>query len=199
MYLSLQGTRILVSFLRVSAVVRQKACMHAIGTMTSGQARGLHGDAGRSNAHGYRSGCALEQPAAWSWCLRVVLVARDAVWGFLEGARDFKARSAAKEHTNDVRSGGRDPGVSGPGTGLGQSPTHSKLIPCVFTCNFFLPGVRKQQRIRFAHFLRALLFVATNLQSAAPVSNLRLARTRKPLLRSSWADTFESIRVDKSR
>jgi len=32
MYLGLQGTKILVGFLRVSAVVRQKACMHAIGT-----------------------------------------------------------------------------------------------------------------------------------------------------------------------
>ena len=31
MYLGLQGTRILVGFLRVSAVVQQKACMHAIG------------------------------------------------------------------------------------------------------------------------------------------------------------------------
>jgi len=31
MYLGLQGTRILVGFLRVSAVVLQKACMHAIG------------------------------------------------------------------------------------------------------------------------------------------------------------------------
>ena len=35
-------------------------------------------------------------------------------WGFLEGARDFKARSTAKEHTNEVQSGGRDPGVSRP-------------------------------------------------------------------------------------
>jgi len=35
-------------------------------------------------------------------------------WGFLEGARDFKARSTAKEHTNKVQSGGRDPGVSRP-------------------------------------------------------------------------------------
>jgi len=31
MYLGLQGTRILLGFLRVSAVVLQKACMHAIG------------------------------------------------------------------------------------------------------------------------------------------------------------------------
>jgi len=39
----------------------------------------------------------------------------------------FKARSAAKDHTNEVQSGGRDPGVSGPGTGLGQSPARSKF------------------------------------------------------------------------
>jgi len=31
LYLGLQGAGILVGFLRVSAVVRQKACMHAIG------------------------------------------------------------------------------------------------------------------------------------------------------------------------
>jgi len=31
MYLGLPDKRILVGFLRVSAVVRQKACMHAIG------------------------------------------------------------------------------------------------------------------------------------------------------------------------
>ena len=31
MYLGLQDTRILVGFLRVLAVVRQKACIHAIG------------------------------------------------------------------------------------------------------------------------------------------------------------------------
>jgi len=35
-------------------------------------------------------------------------------WRFLEGARDFKARSTAKEHTNEIQSGGRDPGVSRP-------------------------------------------------------------------------------------
>ena len=31
MYLGLEDTRILVGFLRVSAVVRQKVCMHTIG------------------------------------------------------------------------------------------------------------------------------------------------------------------------
>ena len=54
-----------MGFLGVSAAVRQKVCMHAIGATTSGQARGLHGDAGRSHAHGYRFGCALVQPVAW--------------------------------------------------------------------------------------------------------------------------------------
>jgi len=73
------GARILVEFLRV-LVVRQKACMHAIGANDIGQARGLHDDAGRLNAHGSRFGCALEQPTAWSWCLCVVLVANDAVY-----------------------------------------------------------------------------------------------------------------------
>jgi len=47
-------------------------------------------------------------------------------WGFLEGARDFKARNTPKEHTNKIRSGGRDPGVSRPGACLGQSPVASR-------------------------------------------------------------------------
>ena len=44
-------------------------------------------------------------------------------WGFLEGARDFQARSTAKEHTNEVQNGGRDPGISRPGAGLSQLST----------------------------------------------------------------------------
>ena len=64
MYPGLQGTRILVGFLRVSALVRQK--VHAIGANNIRAGEGLHGDASRSNAHSYRFGCALEQPAAWS-------------------------------------------------------------------------------------------------------------------------------------
>jgi hypothetical protein len=31
--------------------------------------------------------------------------------GFLKSTRDVKARNAAKEHTNEVRSGGRGPGA----------------------------------------------------------------------------------------
>jgi len=58
--------------------------------------------------------------------------------GFLKITRDFKARSAAKEYTNKVRSGGRDPGVRRPGAGLRQSPAHSKFshAQCTFVCLF---------------------------------------------------------------
>ena len=35
--------------------------------------------------HTATGGCALEQPAAWSWCVRVVLVAHDAVLGIPRG------------------------------------------------------------------------------------------------------------------
>ena len=41
MYLDLQGTRILVGFLRVLAVVLQKACMHAIGANNIRTGKGL--------------------------------------------------------------------------------------------------------------------------------------------------------------
>jgi len=41
MYLSLQGTRILVGFVRVPAVVRQKACMHTIGANDIRASEGL--------------------------------------------------------------------------------------------------------------------------------------------------------------
>jgi len=41
MYLGLKDTRILVGFLRVSAVVLQKACMHAIGANNIRAGEGL--------------------------------------------------------------------------------------------------------------------------------------------------------------
>jgi len=41
---------------------------------------------------------------------------------FRKCARDSKAFSAAKEHTNEERDGGRDPGVRRPGAGRGQLP-----------------------------------------------------------------------------
>jgi len=41
MFLGLQGARILVGFLRMSAVVRQKACMHEIGANNIRAGKGL--------------------------------------------------------------------------------------------------------------------------------------------------------------
>ena len=43
-----------------------------------------------------------------------MLVAHDAILGIPRGRLKLKARSTAKEHTNEVESGGRDPGVSRP-------------------------------------------------------------------------------------
>jgi len=40
--------------------------------------------------------------------------------GILKSTREFKAPGAGKEHTFEVRGGGRDPGVRRPGAGLGR-------------------------------------------------------------------------------
>ena len=47
---------------------------------------------------------------------------------FRKRARDLKALSAAKEHTNEERGGGRDPGARRPGAGRGQRPALSKIF-----------------------------------------------------------------------
>ena len=44
---------------------------------------------------------------------------------FHKSTRDLKEQSAGKEHTNEVRDGGRDPGVRRPGAGLSKSPASS--------------------------------------------------------------------------
>ena len=44
---------------------------------------------------------------------------------FRKSTRDLKGQSAGNEHTNEVRDGGRDPGVRKPGAGLSQSPASS--------------------------------------------------------------------------
>jgi len=58
--------------------------------------------------------------------------------GFLKSARDFKGPSAAKEHTGEVRGGGRDPGVRRPGAGLGQSPARSRFFRAANFCPGFM-------------------------------------------------------------
>ena len=47
---------------------------------------------------------------------------------FRKCARNLKALSAGKEHTNEERGGGRDPGVRRPDTGRGQLPACSKIF-----------------------------------------------------------------------
>jgi hypothetical protein len=58
--------------------------------------------------------------------------------GFLKSTRDFRAPSAAKEHTNAVRGGGHDPGVRRPGAGLGQSPARTKIFRAAMLVCLFL-------------------------------------------------------------
>jgi len=47
---------------------------------------------------------------------------------FRKSTRDLKALSAGKEHTDEERGGGRDPGVRRPGAGRGQLPARSKIF-----------------------------------------------------------------------
>ena len=56
---------------------------------------------------------------------------------FRKCARDLKALSAAKEHTNEDRAGGRDPGVRRPGAGRGQLPARSKIFRAAMHNLFF--------------------------------------------------------------
>jgi len=95
MYLGLQGTRIFVGFLKVLAVVLQKACMHAIGVNDIRAGKGLTWPRQQIN-HSYRFWCALEQPVAWSWCLRVVLVAHDAVFWIARGLSRLQGTQHSK-------------------------------------------------------------------------------------------------------
>ena len=47
--------------------------------------------------------------------------------GILKNTREFKAPGAGKEHTSELRGGGRDPGVRRPGSGLGRPTARSKF------------------------------------------------------------------------
>jgi len=47
--------------------------------------------------------------------------------GILKNTQDFKAPGAVKEHTTEVRGGGRDPGVKRPGAGLGMATPADRL------------------------------------------------------------------------
>jgi len=51
--------------------------------------------------------------------------------GILKNTREFKASGAGKEHTSEVRGGGRDPGVRRPDSGLGRPTARSKFLSSI--------------------------------------------------------------------
>jgi len=57
---------------------------------------------------------------------------------FRKSTRDLKALSAEKEHTNEERGVGRDPGVRRPGAGRGQLPALSKIFRAAMHSLLFL-------------------------------------------------------------
>jgi len=57
---------------------------------------------------------------------------------FRKCARDLKALSAAKEHTNEERGGGRDPSVRRPGAGRDQLPARSNIFRAAMHVLFFV-------------------------------------------------------------
>jgi len=71
----------------------------------------------------YSATCALVV-----WCVRVFVRVCACANEFHKSTRDLKARSPVKEHSNEVRGGGRDSGVERPGAGPGQSPARSKFV-----------------------------------------------------------------------
>jgi len=106
-------------------VSKERVVWHAHARLRARQARGEVGYAGNSGARSCSLWGALEQLAAWSWSLRPT----DPM-GIFKNTQECKAPGAGKEHTNEVRGGGRDPGVKRPGAGLSQSPTR------FFSCRF---------------------------------------------------------------
>ena len=69
---------------------------------------------------------------------------------FRKCARDLKALSAVKEHTNEERGGGRDPGVRRPGAGRGQLPTRSKIFRAAMHVLNFLFNASKLEKSHLA-------------------------------------------------
>jgi len=53
--------------------------------------------------------------------------------GILKSTQEFKAPGAGKEHTNEVRGGGRDLGVRRPGAGLGRPTASMKFFRVINT------------------------------------------------------------------
>jgi len=77
-------------------------------------------------------GLALESISARTASSVVVVPTPTDTMEFRKSTRDLKAQSTAKEHSDEVRDGGRDPDVRRPGAGLGQSPARSKFFRAAF-------------------------------------------------------------------
>jgi len=65
----------------------------------------------------------------------------------MELERDLKERTAEKERTNEVRDGGRDPGVRRPGAGLSQSSAS-----CVCVALFYIKPMESSWKRRQGFF-----------------------------------------------
>jgi len=87
-----------------------------VGMRTPGSEQGRRGARMATPANRMHATTILGERSS-KYCVVVVPTPTDPM-GFLKSTRDVKTRSAAKEHTSEVRSGGRDPGVRSPDAGL---------------------------------------------------------------------------------
>ena len=87
---------------------RERVVRHAHARLRARRARDEVGYAGNSGARSCSLWGALAQLEAWSWSLRPT----DPM-GIFKNTQECKAPGAGKEHTNEVRGGGRDPVVKG--------------------------------------------------------------------------------------
>ena len=78
----------------------------------------------------------------------VVITSTDSM-GLLKRTREFKVPGAFKEHTNEVRGGGRDPGVRRPGAGLGRPTARSKFFRAAM--HRFLSSCTDSKPVDFEH------------------------------------------------
>ena len=88
-----------------------------------------HDDASQANRKCARTCGALTRVRrACLWRAQQAVPTSTDPMGILKNTREFKAPGAGKEHTSEVRGGGRDPGVRRPGSGLGRPTARSKFL-----------------------------------------------------------------------
>jgi len=88
-----------------------------------------HGDARQASRQCARTCGALTRVRrACLWRAQQAVPTSTDRMGILKNTREFKASGAGKEHTSEVRGGGRDPGVRRPGSGLGRPTARSKFL-----------------------------------------------------------------------